>query len=419
MYEVAITGLGPVAPNGVGKKSFWEAISSGKTGIRQINDLVESDCPCHIAGDILPEWLEERKAGLPDWLPDSKACRFSVIAALLALEDAGLSADEIAKRSGAVFMGASSPDMEVYQREFAAFSADGSVRPDALASAAPHASASAIAHIFKIFTNVVTVSTACTAGATSIQSAADLIARGEADIVIAGGVDIPLSPFYLTGYSVIGLVPSGFNDLPEKGSRPFDRDRESGIVSEGAGVIVMEEKNMALKRKAKIYALYSGGGTSTVMSPAWMKNSFVDAMNNAFNQSGFRPNDIDYISACAPGHPVIDQVETEAIKEVFQDRAYCIPVSSIKSMIGNPGAAAGPLQLISAALSIDNNYITPTVNLENCDEGCDLDYVPARGRVARVRRAMVNIRGFGGTTNSMIISKPDFNAGRNNGGCKL
>jgi len=405
MYQAVITGLGPVAPNGVGKEPFWEAIASGKTGIRRVDELAQSDCPCHIAGNILPEWIEERRASFPDWLPDSKACRFAMIAAMLALEDAGLTPEDIAKRKGAVYMGASSPDMEIYQREYQSFSNGGFIRPDALASAAPHAPASAISHFVKIYTNVVTISTACSSGGTSIQYAAELIAQGEADLVIAGGVDIPLSPFFISGCSSVGLVPLSYNHKPEYSSRPFDAHRESGVLSEGAGVVIMEEKNSALRRKVKIYAEYSGGGTSTALSPSWMKKSFTAAMSESLNQSRIRPSDIDYISACAPGHPVIDQVETDAIKELFGQRAYNIPVSSIKSMIGNPGAASGPLQLIAAALSIDHNYVTPTVNLEQCSEGCDLDYIPFEGRVARVNRAMVNIRGFGGNTSSLVISK--------------
>ena len=408
MYQAVITGLGPVSPNGVGKDQFWESIASGKTGIRRVDELAQSDCPCHIAGNILPEWIEEKSASLPDWLPDSRACRFSMIAAMLALEDAGLTPEDVAKRKGAVFMGASSPDMEIYQREYQSYSAEGLIRQDALASAAPHAPATAISHLFKIYTKVVTVSTACSSGGTCIQYAADLIAQGEADIVVAGGVDVPLSPFLMSGCSSVGLVPINYNDRPEDGSRPFDCQRESGVVSEGAGVVILEEKSLALRRQAKIYAEYSGGGTSTSLSPSWMKKSFIAAMSESLNQSRIRPSDIDYISACAPGHPVIDQVETDAIKDLFGQRAYNIPVSSIKSMIGNPGAASGPLQLIAAALSINHNFITPTVNLEKCSEGCDLDYVPLNGRVARINRVMVNVRGLGGNTSSLVISRLDL-----------
>ncbi len=415
MYQAVITGLGPLAPNGVGKEQFWEAVSQGKTGVRRVEELAQSECPCHIAGNILPEWIEERSADLPGWLPDSKACRFSLIAAKLALEDAGLTPEDVSGRKGAVYMGASSPDMEIYQREYQTFSSSGSIRPDALASAAPHASASAISHYFKIYTNVVTISTACSSGATCIQYAADLIARGESDIVIAGGVDIPLSPFFISGCSAVGLVPVTFNHKPECGSRPFDAQRESGVLSEGAGAVIMEEKSIALRRKAKIYAEYSGCGTSTSLSPSWMKNSFIAAMTESLEQSRLRPTDIDFISACAPGHPVIDRVETDAIKDLFGQRAYNVPVSSIKSMIGNPGAASGLLQLIAAALSIEHNYATPTVNLEKSSECCDLDYVPHKGRVARINRVMINIRGFGGNTSSLVISRAGLKDKKPNG----
>ncbi len=408
MYEAVITGLGPVAPNGIGKEAFWEAISSGKTGIRRIKNLVDADCSCQIGGDIPPEWVEEKSEMLPDWLPESKACRYMMLAAMLALDDAGLQPNNIAGRTAAVLMGASSPDLEIYQREYETFIKNGSTRPDSLAAAAPHAPASVVSHMLKTYTNVVTISTACTSGAVSIHNASEIISRGEADIVIAGGVDIFLSPLFISSCSSAGLVPTGYNNQPELGSRPFDQKRESGVLSEGAGVVVLEEKNTALRRKAKIYSNYVGGGFSTAMSPSWMRTSFVNAMSEALEHSQLKTSDIDHISASAPGHPVIDQVETAAIKELFNNQAYKIPISSIKSMIGNPGAASGPLQLIATALTIQNCYITPTINMESNGKGCDLDYVPNKGRVARVNRAMINIRGFGGNVSSMIITRPDI-----------
>ncbi len=406
MYEAVITGLGPVAPNGVGKENFWEAISTGKSGIRLIDNLVNSDCPCQIGGDIPLEWVEERAALLPNWLPNAKGCKYTMLAAMLALEDAGLTPEDINGRNGAVFMGVSIPDMEIYQNEYKSFAANGSTRPESLAAAAPHTPATVVSHMLKIYSNVITVSTACTSGAVSIQNASEIICRGEADIVLAGGVEIPLSPIFISGFSSAGLVPTGYNDHPELGSRPFDYKRESGVLSEGAGVVVMEEKSKALRRNARIYATYSGGGFSTAMSPSWMKAAFFRAMSEALDKSRVKTSEIDHISASAPGHPVIDQVETEAIKDLFNSNAYNIPVNSLKSMIGNPGAAAGPLQLIASALSIQNCFITPTVNLDVCGEGCDLDYVPNNGRVARVNRAMINIRGFGGNVSSMIIARP-------------
>ncbi len=407
MPEAVITGLGPVAPNGVGKDDFWEAISSGKSGIRSIKNLRDSNCHCQIAGNVPPEMIADRSKNLPEWVPNSKNCHYSVIAALLALEDAGLAPESFSKRNAAVYMGVSNLDMEVYHNEYKAFYENRGANPESLFSASPHTPATVISNFLKISNDVITFSTSCTSGAVGINLAADIIISGKADIVIAGGVDASLSPVFMNVFSSAGLSPTGYNGAPEKASRPFDEDRESGILSEGAGIIILEEKNRALLRKANIYASFSGAGMSSAMSPFCMKSTFYDAMSEALNEARLKPADIDYISACGPGHPMMDRVETKAIKSLYESNAYNIPISSIKSMIGNPGAAAGPLQIIAAALSIDNNYVPPTVNLKHSGKGCDLDYVPVKGRVARVNRVMVNLRGLGGGVSSIIISRPD------------
>jgi len=402
-YEAVITGLGPVAPNGVGKEAFWEAIKSGKSGIRTITKFDASAYPCRIAGEIPGELLTDEFKKLPDWLPASMSCKFSVLATILALEDAGLEPDDIGKRDSAVLMGVSTTDMEVVQREYTSFVENGSPRPDSLISAFPHTPAVVVSHYIKSFANVVTISTACTSGLNSIDYAAKMIMRGESDLVIAGGVDTPLSPLVLSGFCSAGMVPTDYNHLPAKASRPFDDKRQGGVLSEGAGVVILEEKTLALKRNARIYASYAGGGFATSISPAWMKRSMITAMKGALTTADLRQGMVDYINACAPGDPVIDQVETEAIKDLFGPEAYNIPVSSLKSMIGNPGAAAGPLQVIASVLTMKNRFISPTVNLEKPSLDCDLDYVPEKGRVARVDRIMINLRGFGGGITSMLI----------------
>ncbi len=406
MKEVVITGLGPIAPNGVGTEMFWEAITSGKSGIRCINKFDPTNYPCHIAGGVLPEWYENKLEGLPDWVPDSKGCKFSVLAAKLALEDAGLTFDEVGKLKSAVYMGVSSLDMETIEGEFLNHMENGFVNPASFSSGFPHFPALIISHLIKCFDNVITLSTTCTSGLTCIYYAAKMINEGEADIVIVGSVDTAITPLALAGFCAAGMVPSEYNDKPQESSRPFDHKRRGGILSEGAGAVILEEKKQALRRNAKIYAVYAGGGLTTAMSPAWMKSYMKDAMSKALSEARLKPEEIDYISACAPGDPMLDANENEAIKDLFGANAYNTPVSSIKSMIGNPGAAAGLLQLISASLSIKNKYIPPTINLEQPDEQCDLDYVPREGRVARVNRVMVNIRGFGGGFTSLIVNQP-------------
>jgi len=405
MPEAVITGLGPVSPNGIGKATFWDAISTGKSGIRHMKTLEDSNCSCQIAGAIPPEWITARTESLPEWLPEAKNCKFSLLAAILALEDAGLEPKDFAHRMPAVYMGASNLDMEVCHNEYQSFNGQGNPHPDSLFSASPHTPATVISHYLKSSLNVITISTACTSGAVCVHFAAKSIIREEADVTVAGGVDASISPTFMNAFSSAGLSPTGYNNRPEEASRPFDGDRESGILSEGAGVLILEEKTRALNRSANIYASFNGGGMSNVMAPTAMKSSFYEAMAAALHNARLNTSDIDYISACGTGHRLMDQVETKAIKELFGSRAYNLPVSSIKSMIGNPGAAAGPLQVIAAVLAMRNSYITPTINLINPSKNCDLDYVPVKGRVARVNRAMINIRGLGGSVSSLIISK--------------
>jgi 3-oxoacyl-[acyl-carrier-protein] synthase II len=404
MYEAVITGLGPVAPNGVGKEAFWKALQLGKSGICAITKFDATAYPCRIAGEIPQELIEDRLKNLPDWLPDSMSCKFSVVAVYLALEDAGLSPDEIGSNNSAVYIGAATTDMEVIKRAFDSFSETGMTRPDTLITSVPHTPAAVVGHLLKTYSDVTTISTTCTAGINSIIVGAESIMRGDSKIVIAGGVDTPITPLVVASFCSAGMVPTEYNSKPEQASRPFDHKRQGGILSEGAGVIVIEEKSRALRRKAKIYAKFSGGGQSIALSPEWMKISMYNAMSAALNNANLKPTDIDYICACAPGDPIIDQIESDTIKELFGEHAYKLPISSIKSMIGNPGAAAGPLQVIAGALAIDNNFVPPTVNLERASTGCDLDYVPQVGRISRVNRVMANLRGLSGGFSSMIIS---------------
>ncbi len=407
MPEAVITGLGPVAPNGIGKDVFWKAISSGKSGIREISKFDTANHSCKIAGEVLPEWYEKMLKELPEWLPDSKACKFSVLAAKLALEDAGLTPEEVGERNSAVYMGVSSQDMEVIQREYKNQMENGLTTPGFLASGFPHIPALIISHFLKSFENVVTISTTCTSAVNCIYYAANMINNGEVDIAIVGGVDTAITPLVMSGFCSAGLVSTKYNDTPKKASRPFDQNRDGGILSEGAGIVILEEKKYAQRRKSQIYASFAGGGLSTAMSPSWMKSSMQDAMSKALNSACLKTNQIDYISASAPGDVMIDQVETEAIKGLFGTNAYNIPISSIKSMIGNPGAAAGLFQVITTALSIKYKYIPPTVNLEQAGDKCDLDFVPIKGRVARVNRVMVNMRGFGGGFTSLVFNSSD------------
>jgi len=404
MRSVVITGLGVVAPNGVGKENFWQALAEGRSGIRRISKFDPTPYPCRIAGEIPGEWLQEN--GLAQKEEDfSWSTVYALKAARQALKDARLDPAAMPDCSLGVYMGISSTDMGVVEKEFAGFQINNKTSAGAIASCFPHAPASQIAREINCKGNVVTISIGCSSGLACLMLAAESILRGEADLVLAGGVDAPITPLLLAGFCATGLLPTGFNDSPHSASRPFDARRQGGVLAEGAGVLVLEAETSARRRGVTVYAQISGWGTSNTVSPNGLRAAANDCIIQALHSAGLRPEQIDYINAHSPGDPVIDRAETRTIKEVWGKYAYNIPVSSIKSMIGSPLAASGPLQTIAVVLAMQNQFIPPTVNYQYPDPRCDLDYVPNRGRAARVAKALINLQGFGGANTAMVISR--------------
>lgn len=405
MIEVVITGLGPIAPNGVGKQQFWESLKTGTSGIRYISHFEEEGYRPQIAGVIPQEWLPFNNG------PNGARQRSLIAgAARLALEDAGISRDEFCTYDSGIRIGVSMVDMSVGEKEYDFFKESGNARPSLLAASFPHAPASDIAREFQCTGKVLTFSAACSSGLVSVISAAESILGNEVDLVLAGGGDAPLTPFMVSSFTAAGLHPPRFGDDPAAASRPFDAEREGGVLAEGAGIVVLESVERARLRGAKIYARIIGWGISNATSPKNLKTAFVSAMNQALQKAHLLPDMIDYVSAHAPGIQVTDRFETEAIKDVFGERAYNVPTTSIKSMIGNPLAASGVLQVIAAAQAIEHKYIPPTTNYRCPDAYCDLDYIPNRGRVARVRTVLVNSSGFGGCVASVILASPERQA---------
>ena len=404
MSEIVVTGLGPVAPNGVGKEGFWKALREGRSGIRRISRFDPTDCLSQIAGEIPTEWVETVKP-----FPEEKrawSTHLVITAAHLALEDAGIGKKELAGDKAGIFLGISTNDMELGEKEYALFRQSGSSNSHVISSSFPHAAAHEIAAEFKCPGQVVTVSSGCTAGLLSIIYAAEAILKGEVEIALAGGGDAPLTPFVISCLCSAGLHPTTFNEQPDAASRPFDARRDGGVASEGAGMVVLESAAGARLRGAQSYARIAGWGIANAYSPLAVLSAFVASITGALQQAKFSTEMIDYICAHAPGIKFTDKAETEAVKKVFGRHAYNLPMSSIKSMIGNPLAAAGPLQVIATALAIQNQYIPPTINYTYPDPRCDLDYVPNRGRVARVKRALVNVLGFGGSIVSVACAQP-------------
>ena len=305
-----------------------------------------------------------------------------------------------------VIIGVSTSAIEVIERGKETMTSHGpsKVSPYIVSACQPHAIASAISESLGISTKAMTVSTACPAGLDAISIAVECIRDGKAEIAITGGADAPINPLTVACFGATGLVPTNSSN-PEKLSRPFDRDRQGGILAEGAGILILENLEHALARGATPLAEIVGYGTSVDATGSLPASGLEDCMSLALANAGCRPENIDYICAHGPSDPVLDKVETACIKKVLGGHAYKIPVSSIKGVTGNPLAAAGPLELAACVMAIRQSLVPPTANYEHRDNDCDLDYVPLKPRKMDINKALINIHGLGNGNSTMIVGK--------------
>lgn len=405
--QVVITGLGVVAPNGVGKNEFWDSLIKGRSGVKRISSFDASSFPSQIAGEITDfdacKYMDAktvRRTG--------KFTHFAVASAKMALADS-----QIGTLNGdrtQIYIGSAAGGRDVSEREHTVLREKGSHGLSPFSSAAIITNAAAVEVSIELGCKgkVTTVSTGCTAGLDAVGSAYNEIQAGKIDIAVAGGTDGSVTPLTLGCLCAAGII-SKRNEEPEKASRPFDAKRDGGILSEGAGIVILEEMEHAFNRNAFVYGEIRGYSTSVKASSLFETdvggNGFIREMKRALEQASLNPTDIDYISAHAPSDIIRDKAETYAIKEVFGDCAYKIPVSSVKSMIGNPFASAGPMQLIASLMAMKEGVIPPTINYEYPDPECDLDYVPNEARRNRIKTVLINSHGFGGSDSSLIISK--------------
>ena len=399
--------MGVLAPNGTGLKAFWESLLSGRSGIGPITLFDATGFRSRIAGEVKNfdplDYIE------PELKPKRMArhTQLAYAATMMALADADLDLNALELPSPTpVIIGVSTSALDVIERVFQDVNANNpnKVSPTALGASQPQASANLIADRLGACANATTVSSACPSGLDALAEAADLIARGDAEFAIAGGADAPVTPLAMASFTATGL--SSFrNDEPETASRPFDLTRDSGVISEGAGVFVLEDYERALARGATPYLEVSGYAKQRDLTPDDPASGLELSMRLALANAGRTPCDIDYTSAYGPGHPILDAIETDIIKRVFGARAYQVPVSSIKAVTGNPLAAGGPFQVIACALSVRDRMIVPTSNYETADPRCDLDIVPNRPRRANVNSVLVNVRGLGGSASSMVLDR--------------
>jgi 3-oxoacyl-[acyl-carrier-protein] synthase II len=405
--RVVITGIGILAPNGIGIDAFWESLLAGRSGIGPITTFNATDFKSRIAGEVKNfnplDYIEA------DLKPKRMArhTQFAYAATMMALRDAGLDPDNLKLPSPTpVVIGVSSSALDVLERAFEAVRENGPNRapPSTTAQMIPQAAANTIADRIGICANAATISSACPSGLDAIADAAAMIGAGEAEIAIAGGADVPVTPLGMSMFIASGLS-SCRNSEPERASRPFDLSRDSGVLSEGAGVMILEDMARAEARGARMYLEIKSYGKQRDRDPEKPASGLEDSMKIALANAGAVTTEIDHISAYGPGHPVLDVTEVEAIKSVFGKHAYSILINSIKGVTGNAMAAGGPFQLTACALAIRDQKVAPTANYEVPDPRCDLNFVVSQPRKAKINCVLLNVRGLGGSASTMIVNR--------------
>ena len=408
--RVVVTGLGAVTPLGLTAEETWQALVEGRSGVGPITLFDSSELPVRIAAEVKgfepSRYLSSREAKRA-----SRNALFAVAAAQEALEDAGLAAPWESPEKVGVIVGTGVGGMREAEYWHALYRERGlrSIKPYTILTMLPNLATFYVAHLFDIRGPSAVTSTACAAGTQAIGHALRLIREGLADVILAGGSEAPIFEMCIGGFCAMRAL-STRNDEPEKASRPFDALRDGFVVGEGCALLVLEEMEHAFARGAHIYAEVLGFGAVTdarnVVAPD--PDGEVRAMKLALKDAGVNPQDVDYINAHATATVIGDAVETEAIKRLFGERAYRIPVSSIKSMTGHLLGASGALEALATVLTIHRGVIPPTVNYEEPDPRCDLDYVPNRARKAGVRVALSNSFGLGGLNACLVLGEFRF-----------
>jgi len=408
--RAVITGLGAITPLGLSMKEFWEGLLAGRSGITRITQFDASALPCQIAGEVkgfeakvYMDFKEARRV--------SRSSQFALAAAKEAITDAGLTGGFSDPERAGVVMGTAIGGLEKLDEGVTILRTRGwdkanpFITPNALCNMPGHH----VSRTYQALGPLSTIVTACAAGTQAVGEAAELIRRGVADVVITGGVDATIQDFAVAGFCTMRALPTTYNDRPEKASRPFNKDREGFVYSEGCGMLIMESLEHAQRRGAHIYAEVAGHSASSdaydVAKPDPTAAGAIRAMRWALQDASLSPDDVDYINAHGTSTPVGDVAETAAIKTVFGPRASGMHVSSTKSMIGHAMGAAGALEAIVCAQTLHTGAIHPTINYEVADPECDLDYVPNTAREAPVRVALSNSFGLGGQNACLILKR--------------
>jgi 3-oxoacyl-[acyl-carrier-protein] synthase II len=407
--RVVITGMGVVAPNGIGIENFWDSLIHGRSGVKKITHFDPSSYSSQIAGEINDfnptDYMSPKSARRMD-----RFAQFAVACARMASDDANLKLSETNSDKIGIALGSALGGFPLAEEQYSVFIEKGLKRVDPLLATKTFigGSTSQVSIELGIKGHSNTIGGACSVGADSVGYAFYAIKNNFADIMITGASDAPIAPLTLGAFGLIGALSTRNGD-PTKASRPFDKERDGFVMSEGGGVLILENLESALERGTPIYAEVLGYGTTndaySMTHPLPNGGQAKKALQLALRNANINPSEIDYINAHGSSTPLNDKIETKIIKEIFSEYAYKIPISSNKSMIGHSLGAAGSIELIASVLTIKNQFIPPTINYEFLDPECDLDYVPNKGRKAVINTVLSNSYGFGGKNSALIIRK--------------
>jgi 3-oxoacyl-[acyl-carrier-protein] synthase II len=406
--RVVVTGIGMISPLGIGNDTTWQGLLEGRSGIGRISKFDPTAFACKIAGEVRgfnsEDWIEKKEVKKSDTF-----IHYAIAAAQMAVDDSGIDTQkEDADRFGVIIgsgIGGLPLIEEMHKKMLER--GPGRISPFFIPGLIVNLAAGHISIRFNCRGPSSAPATACATGAHAIGDAFKIIQRDEADLMFAGGSEAVITPLAVGGFSAMRAL-STRNDDPEHASRPWDLNRDGFVMGEGSGVLLIEERDRAIARGAKIYCEITGYGMSSdayhITSPSEDGGGMTRVMQRALKDAKLNPADIQYINAHGTSTPVGDRIETIAIKAVFGDQAHKVAVSSTKSMTGHLLGAAGGLEAAICALAIKNSVLPPTTNYETPDPECDLDYIPNKARPMQVRHALSNSFGFGGTNASLILS---------------
>ncbi len=408
--RIAVTGMGIISPVGNTLDSAWDNIVNGRSGIGPLTAFSDEALSCQIAGEI-------RDFDPVDWVGRKDARRYDnfihygVAATIQAVQDAGIDFDQYDTERMGALIGAGIGGIKTIEATHETYRNGGArkVSPFFVPATIVNMIAGLVSIKYQLKGPTFSIVSACTSANHNIGEAARMIAYGDADVMLVGGAEYATTPTAMGGFASAKALCSSFNDNPQAASRPWDQDRSGFVLSNGAGVMVLEELEFAKKRGARIYAELAGFGMSSdahhITQPPEGGDGAARSMRNALRDAGVNPEQVDYINAHGTSTPLGDQAESDAVKTCFGEHAYNIPVSSSKSMTGHLLGAAGGIEAIFTILGMRDGIAMPTINLDNPSEGCDLNYVPNTAQQREINIAMSNSFGFGGTNGTLLFKK--------------